>query len=257
MSTETIIELSDKISDKLHGSVEFIVKNALTGERIDDTPVRCNAVVNDAKFSLLRGVTDTAGSSHFIDSIKFGTDFTDSWAAGTGTVTTNGGNNRILDLTGGNFNTVFGGITTDVYVQVGGETRLVLSYSATQAIMDQALTVPAAASAYLFVNNGESPFAPQAATATYDTTSMDIAFDSSIPAYTFVKNYNLVLPQVSLSVEIIGADVMAQNLTVSSVTMTSAALHTANGEVFSYLRFPKISMNELINITVVWTLYYV
>jgi hypothetical protein len=85
---------------------------------------------------------------------------------------------------------------------------------------------------------------------------MDVLFDSSIPAYTFTVNENIGVPNVQLSVGIDGDDVLAQNVGADSVDFISAALHTNDGEVFSYLRFPKLGISGLINVTVVWTLTY-
>lgn len=39
-----------------------------------------------------------------------------------------------------------------------------------------------------------------------------------------------------------------------ALDFTSAALVTKKGSFFSYLRFPRISISDLINITIVWTL---
>lgn len=93
---------------------------------------------------------------------------------------------------------------------------------------------------------------PQPALNTYDETTMNVIFDAP---YTLIRT-NPTPISVSYAVTIIGVDVMALYPGDTSKIFTSAALHTGNGNVFSYKRFPKKSISELVNINIQWTLSY-
>lgn len=248
----------DKITSKLNGYVSFIAKSPITGETIYVGEKR-NIVVDDAKYSLLHGVTEV-NPNFLISSLRLGTDFTDAWVSGTGTLTQTIGNSRILDISGGDFNVIFGTPPqpNPIYIQIGTEYRLVLTWSSTQVTLDQAFSFTVAASSWEWIGNGDSPFTPQSATAVYNETSMDVVFDSDLVPipYTFTKTYGTITPYVDLSMTIVGQDVIDQNPGKEQIDFTSAALHTGNDNVFSYIRFPRYSISPLIDITILWRLSY-
>jgi len=93
---------------------------------------------------------------------------------------------------------------------------------------------------------------PQAASNTYDENTMSIVFDAP---YTLAVGYPDSI-SVNFGTTIIGQDVLDLYPAETSKIFTSAALHTGNGKVFSYKRFPRISISALVNIQISWTLSY-
>lgn len=61
---------------------------------------------------------------------------------------------------------------------------------------------------------------------------------------------------VNFSGTISGADLMENYPNDNFKIITSAALHTNNGNVFAYKRFPQKSVSELLDISVIWKIYF-
>lgn len=63
---------------------------------------------------------------------------------------------------------------------------------------------------------------------------------------------------VAFSATAVGADVVAAigGGSETSVVINSAALHTKNGKVFSYKRYPRISVSDAVNISFLWSIGY-
>lgn len=93
---------------------------------------------------------------------------------------------------------------------------------------------------------------PEPADKTYDHTEMDVLYSTVTPLTIGFSDENTA----QVSITLVGANVMdgLPDPAPTSVNFTSAALHLQNGKVFSYVRFPKVAISELINISIVWTL---
>lgn len=97
-----------------------------------------------------------------------------------------------------------------------------------------------------------TPSNPEPANETYDRTTMSIL-------YTYPDE--LVLGYASetkamFSATLSGKDIMEEHPNEDSVYFTSAALHTKDGEVFSYIRFPQKSISTVLDITIIWEIGY-
>ena len=93
---------------------------------------------------------------------------------------------------------------------------------------------------------------PATAVETYDENTMDLIFDAP---YTLSVGYPNST-SVTFGVTIIGQDVLDLYPLATSKIITSAALHTNNGNVFSYKRFPQKSISALIDLSIVWEIGY-
>lgn len=93
---------------------------------------------------------------------------------------------------------------------------------------------------------------PQPAQSSYDSTTMSVVFDAP---YTLNIGFNNSIT-VTFNTTIVGADVMALYPSASSKYFTSAALHTGNGNVFSYKRFPQKSISSVVDINITWSIHY-
>lgn len=261
--------MNDKVDHRLKGKVKITVIDTISNKILGKTIIN-NAVVEDAKFALVKGIGGVAPTSDYIPSIvKLGDDFTDTWTNGTGTITTDLSDitKRTITGTGTNFQTQIssldpGGVHLSngrVWIKSGGEYKRVIAIDAVlqKLTLDSKFTTDLTSDPFQFVVGYGIDF-PKTALTSYDETTMELIFNSDLVfgGYTFVVNHSLSQPTAEFSFTIIGQDVMDQNPGVTSKNFCSAALHTGNGNVFSYLRFPKIGISSLVNINFVWTIYY-
>lgn len=91
---------------------------------------------------------------------------------------------------------------------------------------------------------------PQAAQNNYTEATMSVVFDAP---------YELIVGQLdplstTFNVTIVGADVLEQYPEDASKILTSAALHTGDGKVFAYKRFPAKSISALVDLNITWTI---
>lgn len=93
---------------------------------------------------------------------------------------------------------------------------------------------------------------PEAPSSTYDETTMLTPF--TVPSNLIIGYSNSLT--VAFSVTVDGMDVVTElgDGSQTSIKITSAALHTKNGKVFSYKRFPRISISGALSISFVWTI---
>jgi len=244
---------------------------AITGKHIDFTPV-CNVVVLGAKFTLLRGIGGDTSTAYHIRRIKLGRDFVNAWLPSSGDLTTDVGDptKRKIDGFGTDLITELLPDAAAIAALADGKIwiRIVSSDERRKVIAidggTQSLTIDFKFDTDL-VNEqfefeiGYSNGDPEAPLDTFDTTNMNVVFDDAAESYApFTNNFDLVDPKVDFQFTVIGQDVIDYQLptVVSNINFSSAALHTGNGEVFSYLRFPKIGISPLININFIWTIYY-
>lgn len=93
---------------------------------------------------------------------------------------------------------------------------------------------------------------PETATETYDENTMSVLY--TFPG-TFTTGYTNTT-SVNFSAIISGEDFMSYYPNDNYKVLTSAALHTNNGKVFSYKRFPQKSISALLDIAVIWKIYF-
>lgn len=87
---------------------------------------------------------------------------------------------------------------------------------------------------------------------TYNETTMSVIYTDPD---TFTIGYSNST-SVTFSATIDGADVMTYYPSEVTKTITSAALHVGNGDVFAYKRFPQKSISNLVDILINWTIKF-
>jgi len=248
------MNLTDKENNKLKGI--FIIKtvDAKTGEILDEYKEH-NAIVLDSREAVTIAISQPVANST-INNIKMGEDFGESMI-GSPTVTfANANPDTITRSTGswitdgflvGDKITASGSVSNDgeYTIATGGVTATVLTLTNTDVLVNEG---PVASVA---ISTGTVD-APITAQTTYDETDMSIIFDAP---YTLAVGFPNA-QSVNFSVTIIGSDVMALYPSDTSKRFNSAALHTGNGNVFAYKRFPQKSISALVNLSVVWGITY-
>lgn len=92
-------------------------------------------------------------------------------------------------------------------------------------------------------------YEPEPAHESYDENVMNVLFES--------QNLTVGYPDprtVAFNVLVRGTDVLRQHPGLTDVKFTSAALHTADGNVFSYKRFPVRTISDVLDLSIVWTI---
>lgn len=263
-----MISISEKSTLTPKGKLTLITTDAVTGDIIDKT-VTNNVVVEDARFILLRGIgADTSPNYHITD-VKLGRDFVNTWQPIVGNLTTDVADPTKRHLVGFATDFINDMIPTpadviemnagNLWIQIPstGERRKVISIDSPSSLyVDVKFDTDLVNQPFEYVI-GASPDEPELPLATFDNSSMDVVYFSN-GAYTFTKNFDTLIPKVDFQFTVIGQNVVDAQLPtiVSNVVFSSAALHTGNGNLFSYIRFPKVSISPLINITFIWSIYF-
>lgn len=243
------MNLKDNIEFKPRGvlSLEFVEKS--TGKVIDSYQDD-NIIVLDAKRALIAGVSQPSTDST-IRKIKLGSDFGDRMT-GSPSLTFVNSTKRITRSSGswiadgfvvGDKITVRNSINNDGEYTIAeiSETVLVLSPSAT--------LIGETGTTNVFVSRG-TPAEPTPPKNTYNENSMDVVFDAP-----YVLNVGSLNPTTAtFNVTIFGDDVMDLYPSDSSKEFNSAALHTGDGRVFAYKRFPAKSISRLVDINITWSI---
>ena len=97
---------------------------------------------------------------------------------------------------------------------------------------------------------------PESPSVTYDENTMSVVYTSQQGnAVTVNKNTNY---QLTFNWIIFGYEVLdlPEYQDQDSVEFTSAALHANDGRIFAYRRFPVVSISDIINFSISWSIYY-
>lgn len=139
----------------------------------------------------------------------------------------------------------------DVYT-IASVTPTTLTLSVSSAVTNEGPT-----SAPTIVGNpsNNNPIAP---TENFNASSMSVIHYPTDP---LGLNKSLSIgyssaTSTTFSLTIVGAEVLADYPTETTKIITSAALHSANGNVFAYKRYPQKSISELVDINISWTIQY-
>ena len=93
---------------------------------------------------------------------------------------------------------------------------------------------------------------PEPPNASFTKNSMNVVY--AIPS-ALSRTYPTV-DSVQYDVTISGADLMAQYPSDASKIITSAMLQTGDDEAFAYKRFKRLTISELVDVTITWTISY-
>lgn len=236
----------------LHGTLRIQRVNAITKEVLDEYEDE-NIVVRDARSAIITAISNPTFNST-ITKIKIGSDIGESITGGPA-ISFNDSNPDTINRDIGSFIddgfqngdsiTVSGSINNDGEYTVSTVTDTTLTLDVGDTLTAETGTVG------VDITRGtlDNPSAPLD---TYDETTMDILFDAP---YALNKGYADSIT-ATFNVTIKGADVLALYPGDTSKILTSAALHTGNGNVFSYKRFPQKSISALVDINISWNIHY-
>jgi len=246
------------MSNELSGFFELKIIDKITGQIIDSYD-ETNVIVIDAKEAIIKAISAATGDDGLIKVLKVGEDVGEDVSM-TGTPNLNfvdSNPDTIVRTTGswiddGFIDDMTLTITsstsnnTTYTIDTGGVTATTLTLVGTDTIVVETgtsgVSVVGAAS-------NDNPITP---VDTYNSGSMTIIYTSP---NTFIVGYNNVT-SVTFSITINGADLMTYYPTETSKIITSAALHTGNGNVFAYKRFPQKSVSALVDILINWTIKF-
>lgn len=257
--------------DKLNrpnGTMKLIFSSAETGDVLDEKILK-NVVVDGALYSLLRGIGGDTSANYQISNVKLGTDFTNTWSSVVGVFTTDISDpthRKLIGIGSDLVNLIPDQASIDLMnagklwiKSSSGEFRKVVSIDTnTQTLFVDYRFDTDLVSDTITYEIGYNTDEPELPLTTFDDLSMDIIFDAGGGYAPFGVDFSLIEPKVSFQFTIVGSDVIDYQLpsVVSSVVFNSASLHLGNGDVFSYIRFPKNAISTLVNITVVWSIYF-
>jgi len=214
---------------------------------------RHNVIVTDGLFSILRALS--GDSDGHMNQLKMGADFVNTWTNSGATGTTDAYDGRRI-LTSVDTTPLFTG--TNNYIKVGTEIREVQSVTPTHITLIQPFDTPLANTPFNYYSGNYSEQSPEPASASFDETTMEVVYDSALATSTSLQfNITTSTPaKMTVTHEVHGKDIMNQNSGRAIIDIYSCAIHTANGDVFSYLRFPRVTATETITFKVVWEYTY-
>lgn len=244
--------LESKIDNTLKGKFKLQLIDAKTNRILDEYEDN-NIVVLDSRTAITRAISSPSNNST-IKSIKLGEDVGEPMT-GSPNITFSNLNPDTIVRSSGSF-------ITDGFV-AGDKITVSNSVSNNGVFTIQSLTATTITLPVTEFLTDEGPLAGVSITTgsvdvpsnpknTYTSTTMDVVFNAP---YTLGVGYP-DNKSVNFSVTIIGADVMALYPGDTSKIFTSAALHTGDGNVFAYKRFPKRSISELVNMSISWVITY-
>ena len=242
----------------ISGFFELKVVDKSTGQIIDSYD-ETNVIVIDAKEAIIKAISQVSGDDGLIKVLKVGDDVGDDVSM-TGTpnlnfvdsnpdtiVRTTGSwiddgyiDEMTLTITGSTSN------NTTYTIAANGVTATTLTLISGDAIVVETGTGGVSVIGAASNNNPITPID------TYNAGSMSLIYTS---LNTFIVGYNNVT-SVTLSITVDGADLMTNYPAETSKIITSAALHTGNGNVFAYKRFPQKSVSALVDILINWTIKF-
>lgn len=252
------IKLNDNMTPaRPRGRVYIEAVDALTREVVDSYGFDLNIVVNDAREALIAGVIDPSSNST-INTLKIGTDFGETMTGNPSldfanndpdddTITRSAGSWIDDGFQVGDLFTVEGSGSNDGEWAIGELTATVIT-------LDHAVTVPEGQQSRLTDETGATDVMVSRGTQTepsdplvsYDETVQDSVYSTT----SLSKSANGLSAIINSTV--IGASVMEQHPGETSLPITSAALHTGNGNLFAYKRFPVLSISALLDFNVTW-----
>jgi hypothetical protein len=252
-------QLNEKIKKNvLEGKFVMDVVEKSTGNVIDHYEDD-NVIVIDAKEAIIYSISGS--SVGHVSILKIGDDIgpavtisgtpnitfsdtnPDTIVRDTGSWITDGYIDQMtLDITGSASNNGTGIYTVD-------------SVTATTITLIAGNTVVAEGpSAGISITGNPSNNNPASPTENYNTSSMSIVHTAT--DYGSLSIGYASLTSTSFSMTISGTDVLSNYPTETSKIFTSAALHSTNGKVFAYKRFPQKSVSDLVDINISWTISY-
>lgn len=245
----------DDTLTKMNGyfSVEVIERS--TGKVVDSYEEK-NVIVLDSRTAITRAIA--GDSSGVINAFKIGTDVGAGVSiSGTPSLTFADANPDTITRSGGSW--IDDGFLSEMTVTISGTslndgvytidtlTDLTLTLVLTDSLVAE--TPPAGS---VSVTGVASPNNPEPAKDVFDETTMTLLYEYPTPPSVGYPNTT----SVNFNMTLVGEAVMAYYPTESFVTFTSAALHSTDGNVFAYKRFPQKSISPLLDINVVWNIGY-
>ena len=248
----------DNLPNGISGFFELKVVDKATGQIIDSYDDN-NVIVIDAKEAVIKAISEVTGDSGLIKVLKVGEDVgADVSMTGTPNLNFVDSNPDTIVRTTGSW--IDDGFIDDMTLTITSSTSNNTTYTIdTNGVTATTLTLIATDTIVVETGTGgvsvvgaasnDNPITPLD---TYNSGSMTIVYTS--PS-TFIVGYNNVT-SVTFSNTISGVDLMTFYPAETSKIITSAALHTGNGNVFAYKRFPQKSVSALVDILINWTIKF-
>jgi hypothetical protein len=254
----------------MHKLKEKITKNVLEGKFIMDVVEKStgkvidhyedsNVIVVDAKEAIIYSISGSAVGH--ISVLKIGDDIGSAvTVTGSPNITFSDTNPDTIVRDTGSW--VSDGYIDQMTLDITGSTSnngtgiyTIQSVTATTITLIAGDTVVAEGpSAGVSITGNPSKNNPALPTENYNTSSMTIIHTAT--DYGSLSVGYASATATTFSMTILGADVMSNYPTETSKIFTSAALHSTNGKVFAYKRFPQKSVSDLVDINISWTISY-
>lgn len=256
-----MMKLADRFTKGPKGTFACQLVDHETGKVIQDWENH-NIIVLQAQSALL-GAVCLPSANFTISVIKIGNDLGELSTTGSVSVTfavASGGNGPTITRASGSWITdgfvvgdnitITGTASNNTTGTIGVLTATVMTLVTTDTLVAETTTscvisrgIGTAPSAPMDTYNQNTMAATSLSGAILFTSPSTLACSASNPT-TYVFNTTLSGSTV----------IAAQPAGTQSVNMSSAALHTGNGNVFSYTRFAQKSISALIDINVSWTI---
>lgn len=243
-------------SNVMHGIFDIKVVSKATGEVLEQEDPVHNIIVIDSKEAIINTISTTT-TDGVIEVLKIGDDVGGNVSmSGTPNLNFADANPDTITRTTGSW--IDDGFIAEMSISITSSTNnnntfvigTVTATTLTLTVVD-ALTVESGTAGVSVVGT-PSPNNPALPLDTFNSASMAIVYTPSVP---FVIGYSST-KSVTFSLTIDGADLISNYPSDITKVITSAALHTGNGKVFAYKRFPQKSVSALVDILINWTIKF-
>lgn len=248
-------KFTDNILPKMSGFFEIKTIDKSTGKIIDEYEEK-NVIVLDSKEAIINAIS-TLTNDGVIEVLKIGDDVGDPVSMqGTPNLNFADLDPDTITRTAGSWVddgfidsmvlTITSSISNNGTFTVDTVTPTTLTLIATDTLVAESGT---SGVSVIGTPTADNPIPPLE---TFNASSMSLIYTSP---ETFTLGYSNPI-SVTFSMIIDGVDLMSYYPLDITKAITSAALHTGNGKVFAYKRFPQKSVSALIDILINWTIKF-